>query len=414
MSYELFIARRLRLGSAGGHPPASIIIAMTGIALSLVIMMAAMCIVLGFKAEIRDKVMGFDANVTIHAASCADSGDGLLTLSPALDSVISSTGLFGEPGLVMRQSGILKTDTDFQAIVLKGMDKGPGLQFIADNIVEGEMPDYSDDAARNRIVISRVTANLLRLAPGDRPYAYFFHNGAVKTRRLEIAAIYDTHFSDYDRIYAYCSLGLARGITGSGPGSGTAIELTVRDKDDITGSAIMLQDAMMTASYTGRLDGLYRLSSVLDTGMMYFNWLALLDTNVVVILALMMAVSGFTLVSSLFIIILERVRMIGLLKALGATNGQIRRIFILLAQKLVLAGMLAGNVIGISLLYAQHRLHFLPLDPDAYYLNFVPVQLDWLHILLLNAGVFIASWLIILLPSHLVAKIDPCKSIRYE
>ena len=415
MSYELFIARRLRLNSDNsGRPSASIVIAITGIALSLVIMMAAMCIVLGFKDEIRNKVYGFDAHLTIHPANADGSPAESLEYTPVLDSIISSTGYFEKPELAVSQSGILKTDNDFQAIVLKGMSEGRGTRFIAENIVEGSMPDYSKEESRNSIVISKSTSGSLGLKPGDKPYAYFFADGSVKTRRLEIAAIYDTHFSDYDKIYAYGSLGLAQGIGGMSPESATAVELVAHDPDDILESGIMLQDAMMTSAYMGKLTGAYTITSVLDTAMMYFNWLELLDTNVIVIIALMIAVSGFTLVSSLFILILERVKMIGILKALGASNSEIRRIFIYMAQRIVLWGMLAGNVIGLAFLLAQYYWHFLPLDADAYYLTFVPVKINWIYIISLNAGIFIVSWLIILLPSHIIAKINPCKSIRYE
>ena len=415
MSYELFIARRLRLNADNSRRPSvSIIIAVTGIALSLVVMIAAMCIVLGFKEEIRNKVYGFDAHVTIHPANNDGSAAEFLEYTDILDSIISNTGCFERPELVFRQSGILKTDSDFQAIVLKGIDKGRGYDFIASNITEGVMPDFSADSDKNDIVISEATARSLGMHTGDKPFAYFFSGDKVKTRRLKIAAIYDTHFSDYDKLYAYGSLGLARGIADSDSLSATSVELTSHALANITESGIMLQDAMMTSAYMGKLTGAYTLTSVLDSAMMYFNWLELLDTNVVVILALMIAVSGFTLISCLFILILERIRMIGILKALGASNTGIRRIFIYLAQKVVIWGMIAGNVIGLALMFVQNRWHILPLDADAYYLNFVPVRIDWGYIISLNVGVFMLSLLIILLPSHIIAKINPCKSIRYE
>lgn len=415
MNYELFIARRLRLNTDNSRrPSASIIIAITGIALSLIIMMAAMCIVLGFKDEIRNKVYGFDAHVTIHPANDDGTPAEYLQYSGVLDSIISSTECFEKPEPVVTQSGILKTDNDFQAIILKGLDEGRGYDFIASNITHGKMPDYAADSTRNSIVISRTTASSLGLQPGDKTYVYFFTNGAVKTRRLEIAAIYDTHFSDYDKIYAYGSLPLARGIGGIGTDEASTVELTSRDPSQIVTSGIMLQDAMMTSAYMGKLTGAYSLTTVLDTAMMYFNWLDLLDTNVIVILVLMSAVSGFTLVSCLFILILERVRMIGILKALGASNKEIRRIFIYLAQRVVILGMIAGNVAGLLFMLAQYHWHFLPLDAEAYYLNYVPVKIDWAYIISLNCAIFLLSWLIIILPSHMIAKINPCKSIRYE
>lgn len=415
MSYELFIARRLRLNTENSRrPSASIVIAITGIALSLVIMMAAMCIVLGFKEEIRNKVYGFDAHVTIHPANDDGTPAEYLDYTPVLDSIIKSTGRFEKPELVVTQSGILKTENDFQAIVLKGIPEGRASGFIASHITDGSMPDYSADSTRNSIVISEITASSLGLKPGDKTYAYFFTNGAVKTRRLDIAAIYDTHFSDYDKIYAYGSLPLTQGIGGIDSTGASSVELTSCNPSEITTSGIMLQDAMMTSAYLGKLTGAYTLTTVLDTAMMYFNWLELLDTNVIVILVLMSAVSGFTLISCLFILILERVKMIGILKALGASNKEIRRIFIYLAQRVVILGLIAGNIAGLLFILAQYHWHFLPLDAEAYYLNYVPVKINWIYIISLNCAVFFLSWLIIILPSQMIAKINPCKSIRYE
>lgn len=415
MSYELFIARRLRLATDSRHrASASIVIAIAGIALSVVVMMAAMCIVLGFKDEIRNKVYGFDAHVTVHPANPDGSPAEFIDLTPTLDSLIESTGCFDRPMLTLTRSAVLKTDSSFQAVVVKGIDDGFTSRFIGDNIVAGALPDFGGNDGGNTIVISRATANALDLNVGDKTFAYFFTGGSVKTRRLEIAAVYDTHFSDYDKLNAYCALALAQSISGVGDSVGTSVELVATDPETINDSGIKLQDAMLTAAYKGELTGAYTLSSVLDTAIMYFNWLELLDTNVVVILILMMAVAGFTLVSSLFIIILERVRMIGLLKALGATDREIRRVFIFMAQRIVVLGLLAGNFLGLLILLSQWRFHYLPLDPEAYYLNFVPVKIDWLYIALLNAGAFILSWLIIILPSHIVAKIDPCKSLKYE
>ncbi len=339
MSYELLIARRLRFkddGSSGVSP--SIVIAIAGIALSLVIMMTAMCVVLGFKNEIRSKVMGFDAHVMIlpGLADEYESQSGLLSFTPELREVIDDTKAFASAALVLEQPGILKTDTDYQGVVVKGMQPGAAWDFVKSNLVEGCVPDYGDDSDKNRVVISRSMADALNLGVDDRINAYFFTSNAVRARRLDIAGIYDTHFSDYDKLYVFGSLPLTQGLNSADASAGSRIELRVNDENKIDDDALLLQDAMMRASYNGLLDGMYRINSVHNTGMMYFNWLELLDTNVVVILVLMTLVSGFTLISSLFIIILERVNMIGILKALGATNGEVRRIFIYLVQRLVL------------------------------------------------------------------------------
>lgn len=416
MNYELFIARRLRLSDEGhrGLSP-SIIIAIAGIALSIMVMMLAMSIVFGFKKEIRNKVTGFDSQVTIYPASYgAEDGNDYADLSPELESVIRETGLFETPVLVIQQPAIIKTDSAFQAIVMKGISPGAGWNFVRENIVEGSLPAYETDDEKNKVVIPRIIADKLGLSVGDRVNAYFFTNNLLKARRIEVSAIYDTNFGDYDKMFIFCPLALTQGIAGIDGSEGTQIELMTNGLMPVVESAMRLQDAMMQACYTGELKGTYQLATVTDNGMMYFNWLELLDTNVVVILVLMALVSGFTLISSLFIIILERVNMIGILKALGSTDAEIRRIFGYVAQRLVLAGMLIGNIVGIAFLLIQKSTHILPLDPDSYYLSFVPVEIDWLQILLLNVGVFVFCWLMILIPGQIVAKIKPAKSIRYE
>lgn len=416
MGYELFIARRLRLSddSRRGMSP-SIIIAVVGIALSIVVMMLAMSIVYGFKKEIRDKVTGFDSQVTIYPASYDGGSDGVyIDFSPELSRLIDDSGLFLAPSLVLQQPAIIKTDTTFQAIVIKGMGAGSGWEFVKENIVEGELPDYDKEENLNKVVLSEIIANKLGLKLGDKVNAYFFIDNSLKARRIEVEAIYNTNFGDYDKTFVFASLPFTQKVAGLDAQRGNRIELMTSGRESVDESALKLQNDMMLACYTGKLNGTYRLATVTENGMMYFNWLELLDTNVVVILALMALVSGFTLISSLFIIILERVNMIGVLKALGATNGEVRRIFSYVAQKLVIAGMVIGDVLGIAFLLVQKYTRFLPLDPDAYYLDYVPVEINWLQIILLNIGVFVISWLMILIPGQLVAKINPATSIRYE
>lgn len=419
MAYESFIASRLRLSGKGGGTATSIIMAIAGIALAMVIMMSALCIVTGFKHEIRRKVTGFDAHVSILAESEATTGEfqeskrsPVLTFSPELHAIIDSTELFRASELVVEHPAVIKTDSDFEGIILRGLTPGPGTAFITESICEGSWPGNPDDD--NSIVISKSTAEKLKIRLNDRIFTYFFTDEGVRTRRLTVSAIYDTHFSDYDKVYAFSPISLLQGVNVFDSLQGNRIDLYLHDTDDIDGAALRLQEAMMHEAWAGRLDGLYRISSVTSTGMMYFNWLELLDTNVIVILVLMTLVSGFTLVSSLFIIILERIRMIGILKSLGASNASVTRIFSLLGRRLVVYGMLIGNAVGLLLMFLQQHFHLMPLDPEAYYLDFVPVEINAWQILCLNAGVFVIAWCVLLIPGRLISSVSPAKSMRYE
>lgn len=412
MGFEMMIARRLKLSGEGRRPSAAVVIAVAGVALSLTVMLLSLGVVLGFKSAIREKVTGFDAHITVHPASAWATEETPLFLreSPELDRLIAQTpGLSGAEPLV-EQSAMLKTDSAFQALVLHGVPVGGrSWRFVNENLREGAMPDNDGD-----IAVSAITARMLSLQPGDRIFAYFFIDGAVKARRVTVSGIYDTSFGDYDRNLAFVPVGFARSVAGASSEDASRVRIWLDDTDDIDEAARVLHSDMSEASALGHLEGAYTISTVLQTGILYFNWLDLLDTNVVVILTLMMVVAAFTLVSSLFIIILERVNMIGLLKALGATNGSITRIFVYLGQGVVAKGIALGALLGVGLLFVQWRWRLLPLDPEAYYLDYVPVEFNLALMGAVCVGVFVISWAVLLIPGRLIAGIDPASTMRYE
>ena len=309
---------------------------------------------------------------------------------------------------------MLKTDSAFKGVVAKGADTIQGLDFIGSQMVEGTMPDLTQDVSRNSIVISRIIADELDLKAGDDVQAYFFGDGNMKVRKLTVSGVYDTHFVDYDRNCVFTSLSLLRSVDKLANNEGTRLELSGIDDSQVTDASRRLQTILNDNIYTGRDTVIYQVDNVRHRGALYYNWLDLLDTNVTVILILMSVVAGFTLISSLFIIILERVNMIGILKALGASNSFIRQIFIAMSERIVLLGMLAGNLIGLPLLAMQHYFHLIPLDPATYNINYVPVEFTIGNFLWLNAGVLVIALLVLILPSSLVAKISPARSIRFE
>ena len=425
----LFIARRIGLGrkGSGRRSATGIIVAVTGISLSIVIMMVAIAVMNGFKDEIRRKVTGFEAQLTIALPPPADemSGDaGSTSLTPRPVSICAAVteaieamragGYEANAWLASLRPVILKTSDNFKGLVAKGVSDPDGLSFLAGHITRGKLPDYAADSAHNAIAVSAITANALGLDCGDRVQAYFFGDGAVKVRKLKIGAIYDTRFSDYDRTFVYTSLPLLQSVDRLAPDEGTRIELGGLPDADVDAAGALLQATLLDRLYTGRDSVVYQVDNVHRRGAHYFNWLDLLDTNVTVILALMAVVAGFTLVSSLFIIILERVGMIGLLKSVGASNGFIRRIFIIVAERIVLRGMLIGNAVALTLIWLQHTLHIVPLDPDTYYLSHVPMLITWPDVLWLNVGVIVVSVAVLILPSQIVAKVSPARAMRFE
>lgn len=418
MKPTIFIARRLSLSSDSKSGKSGVVIGTTGVTLAIIIMILAIAVVSGFKQEITGKLKGFNADVTIHAQTQPDNPafTAGIRLSDSLMRIISQSAPNATANLVIRQPAIFKTDTDFQGIILKGLPSGQSWDFVDANITEGKIPGTSGESV-NTVVISSTTASQLGLKPGDDVLTHFLDDNSLRTRKLHITGIYDTHFHDFDATLAFTPIAMLQKLAKTDSITGTAVEIRITDNaaDASSSVAQALTDRFINATVDRPSNPmLYRTESIRESCAMYLNWLDLLDTNVVVIIVLMACVSGFTLISSLFIIILSRVNTIGLLKAIGATNHQIRRTFIYMAERLVIRGMLLGNAIAIILILIQNRWHFLHLDPDSYYLSFVPAQFSWIGILSVNAGVLIISALILILPSHIIAGISPAKSLRFE
>ncbi len=418
MRFPIFIGKRLSLKEdrAKASSP-GVIIAVSGIALAFIIMIVAISVVTGFKKEISEKVMGFESQIlivpTLSAQSDTNINEGL-TLNDSIYKILYTQAPDAKISLALRLPGILKTDNSFQGIVFKSINGSIDNDFIGNNLISGEIPDYTDESKRNQILISHATADALNLSLNDKIYAHFFLNGAIKSRSLIISGIYDTHFNEYDGRMAYSHISLLQRLCNVDSLTGNMIELTGMNNNNIETITDDIRSALWQYTAKNCPEYIYDVQNVFQTGALYFNWLELLDTNVVVILILMTFVSGFTLISSLFIIILERIRTIGLLKSLGATNASIRQIFIFIAQRLVFRGLLIGNIIGISFLMLQNKFHILPLDPNAYYINYVPTDINWMVIGLLNIGVIVVAGLILIFPTHIIATLSPANSMRYE
>ena len=390
-SFELNLARRLGWKPEGRRRVSPAVgVAVTGVALSVVVMMISIAVMLGFKDEVSNRMLGLDDAVTVSGYS-EDSR--LVDFNPA--EVVSLLELPEGVQVVGHTSipAILKTPDDFLGLELQSSPQA---------------------GADSLLVLSAVSASRLRLERGDRVPAYFFVDNRLRVRMLTVDSIYDSGFGEHDRAVGYCSAGLIEQLAGIPAGNVYSIGLRNVAEPDIEPLSSSVYSQLLLAHYSGQLNAAYSISNILQTDGSFFSWLRLLDTNVVVILVLMGLVAAFTLVSSLFIIILERVHTIGLLKALGATDGQIRRIFMFMAERLVVRGLLIGNIVAIGLILLQARTHLLPLDPVNYYVDFVPVRLTWGCVIGLNVGVIGLSWLVLMLPAIIISRISPATTMRYE
>lgn len=416
MNVSHWISRRLRLGRGGDGSPVAIGIAIAGIAIALIVMEFTLAVVVGFKDGIRDKLMGFDAQMTIGVPISDDESlRHYLKYSAELDSVIHEVVPADcEIRQALRQPGMLKTDDNFQGVIYIGQRADADFTFERENIVEGSWPDYGDAANENVIVMSKQLANALGLGLGDKVYSTFIVDEAIKMRRHTIGALYQSNFGEYDNTVVYASLRGLQRVAGIDENEVNRIDIRGISLDEISDISHQLQQQLVFSAATGALGEYYPVDNILRSGALYFNWLALLDTNVVVIFILMLAVAGFTLVSSLFILILERLPMIGILRAIGAGKPLIKQIFVDLGTKVVLRGMIIGNIAGLGLLLLQKYTHIIKLDPAMYYLASVPVDINPVAIIAVNLGVALAIFLILLIPASVAAAADPSKTIYRE
>ena len=416
MNFPLYIARRI-YGEEGDRRKVSrpaIRIATIGVAIGLAVMIVTVSVVLGFKHTIRDKVAGFGSHIqvmNVHSVAMTAGNRPVCIGDSMLRELCEVEGVRHAARVAMTQ-GILKTDDDFLGVMLKGIGPEYDTQFLNGCLLEGELPSFCDTATTYPLVISKNMADKLRLKVGDRVHAYFISTDDVRARRFNVCAVYQTNMKRFDDLICLTDLYATRKINGWTGDECTGAELLVNDFSqlDKTCRGVALQ-------LKGRFDADGNLMSpqaITNAYPQVFSWLELLDINVWIILALMVAVAGFTMISGLLIIILERTQMIGVLKALGARNKTVRHTFLWFAVFIIGRGMLWGNIFGICIVVLQQQTGLISLDPQTYYVSQAPMELNIPILLLLNAATLFISVLVLIGPSYLVSRIDPARSMRYE
>ena len=412
MSLSLFIARRLYRDTDGGKQVSrpAVLIAMVGIAIGLAVMIITVAVVIGFKGEVRNKVTGFGSHIQISNFDAVRSFE----THPVVvsDSMMAALSAYPDVKHVQRYStkpGMIKTDDAFQGMVLKGVGPEFDASFFRSNLVEGEIPAFSDSVATNQVVISKTLSDKLKLKLGDKIYTYYIQDN-VRVRPLTIKGIYQTNFSEYDNLFLLTDLYTVNRLNNWKPEQVSGAELQVNDYDRL--ESITYEVAESTDNRADKYGGVYFVQNIEQLNPQIFEWLGLLDLNVWVILILMVGVAGFTMISGLLII--ERTNMIGILKALGANNFTIRKVFLWFSVFLIGKGMIWGNAIGLLFCVLQSQFHIFKLDPESYYVDSVPVSFNIGLFLLINMGTLFASVLMLLGPSYLITKINPASSMRYE
>lgn len=414
MNTEFFIANRYFKDKSGDKKISRPIvnIAVISVALGLTVMILSVAIVIGFKSEIRKKITGFGSHIQIinHDTNTSFETVPVKKNQPFYPNLDSIDGIRHIQVFAIK-AGILKTKEHIQGAVLKGVDKDFNWSFFRTNLVEGNTFRVSDTAKSNSIIISRYIANLLNLEVGD-PVAMYFVEDPPRARRFNITGIYDTGLEDFDKQIILADIKHVQSLNGWSEDQVSGFEIIINDFDDISNLATFIRNEFTYPLFSQGLK--LRVLPINEKYPQIFDWLNLIDINVWVILTLMIVVAGFNMISSLLIIILERTRMIGLFKAMGSTNWSIRRIFLYLSSMLIGKGLLWGNLVGIALCLLQQHFGIIKLDPATYYLDVVPIHLQILHVILLNIGTLIVTVFMLIIPSYLVAKISPVKTIRFN
>lgn len=389
-------------------------IATAGVALGLAVMIISVCVVKGFQTEIRAKLAGFAAHLEVLDERSFSSPESYpIVTDQTLISKIKTVPGITRVQRVSEKMGILKTNDAFQTILLKGVGADFDTTFLRQCVVEGRLPRFAKEGGADEVIISQQVARTLGLKRGDRVYAYFVSD-AIRLRRFTIVGIYATNLSQFDERMIWTDRHTVNKLNDWDPEQSSALEifLTEPEKTDVVQADI---NRLVGGMDDGR-GGVYDTMSLSEnpTTAAVMQWLSLLDFNVLVILALMLGVAGFTTISGLLILVLERTRTIGILKSLGASNTRIRRVFLTYATLIVAKGLLWGNILGVGIVLLQRYFGWVKLDPATYYVSEVPVEINFWWIVGLNVATLVISVLALIVPSFMISRIQPAKAIRYE
>lgn len=414
MNLPFFIAKRIYSDQGDKRKVSrpAIRIATLGVGIGLAVMIVTVSVVLGFQHTIRDKVIGFGSHIQVQNIMAFNSTDRYpVCVDDSMMTVLKDLKGVKHVERYAITQGILKTDEDFLGVLFKGVGPEYDMTFLMQHLVEGEIPQFSDSTSTNKILISKLIADKLQLKAGDRIFAYFIDEN-VRTRKYTISGIYQTNMTRFDESLCFTDLYAACKLNGWEEDQVTGAEILVEDFEQLqaTEDEVIAKVNRTTDKYLNT----YSSQTIYEAYPQVFTWLELLDINVWIILALMVCVAGFTMISGLLIIILERTQMIGVLKALGARNKTIRHTFLWFAAFIIGQGLLLGNILGMGIVILQNATGVITLDAQTYYVSEVPMEINIPLIILLNVATLLISIFVLIAPSYLISHIHPAKSMRYE
>lgn len=378
------------------------------IALGMVMMLVSIATGMGLQQKIREKVSAFGGDILISNFDGNNSAETINPISIHQDFYPKFTSVpeVSHIQAVATRSGIIRTETDFEGVMVKGLTDDYDWTRIQDYLLEGRFPNFKE-GLNSEMLISKYLANRLGFVLGDKVIVYFVRQeeGKPVPLRLDIVGIYESAYQEFDKVYVMTDIRHIRRVNRWEKDEVGAFEVFVDDFDNV--QEINNRVYENSGSFL-------RSMTIGERNFFIFEWIKLFDFNILLIIAVMILIAGINIIVALLVLILERTRMIGILKALGSSDWTVRKIFIYNAMYLIGLGLFWGNLIGIGLIAAQHYLGIVTLDPSTYYVAEAPVYFSWSYILLLNLGVFVLCVLMLLIPSYIITKISPVKSIRFE
>jgi len=406
LNYEFFIAKRIITGGKANISGPVVRISVISVALGLAVMILSVSIVTGFQQQIRDKITGFGAHIQIARFDSNNSFEyePVSSQQPFYPSLNQLEGV-RHIQVFATKAGMVQTSDQIQGVVLKGVDKDFDWSFFRDKLVDGKLFVHQDNRVSDSVLVSQSLARLLRVKVGDPLRTYFIIDNQARGRKFIISGIYNTGLEEFDKLYLFGDIRQIR-------------KLNNWDSTWVSGFEVLTDDFNQLDHISGEVyqNIGYDLNArtIKELYPQLFDWLELQDMNVIIILVLMVLVAGIAMISTLLILILERTRMIGLLKALGSRNFSVRLIFLYNAMVIIGRGLLYGNLAGIGICLLQQRFGIIRLPEESYFMAVVPISLNFLHILALNAGVFLVCTIMLLLPSFIITRISPVRAIRME
>lgn len=405
MNLPLFISRRISKESVGSFSTTINKIAIVSIGLSLAVLILSFMILYGFKGEIKDKIYSFSGHLIVNKYSLSTSFEETsIVVDDSLVSLINDYPLTDRVQQYAMKAGLLKTEDEVQGVIVKGVDSAFDTVDFAKHMIEGRFPDFSPEKYSTEVALSSKIAKYLQLHAGDEVLIYFVQT-PPRFRKLQVTGVYQTGLEEFDEKIIIGDLDLVRRMNNWPDSIAGGLEVYITDTDQLEKAGDDLFNSVGIDLY---------VDTVADRFAPIFDWLNLLNRNVVILLTIIVFISGTSIISIMLILIMERTQMIGVLKSLGSSNQLIRRIFVWNGVQLIVKGLLIGNVIGLSLGSVQNYFKIVPLDAASYYMNHVPIQFDLLTILGLNALLLVLIGLTLLIPVTIISKVQPVKAIRFD